>query len=84
MKYIEVDVRTAFIIHGYDDNNKEISEKVNQQEYLKKLLSVHRIQSVSEDYILVSSSHGRVMYWEYKGSLADIKMKLKSSGLMLA
>ena len=74
--FIELEVRTAMIVHGFDENNKEIEEKVAPAEFAKKLIAVSRIQSVTEQYLLVTSSHGRVMYWEYKGSLEDIKHKL--------
>ena len=83
MKYIELEVRTALIVHGYDSNNKEIEEVINEPDFVKKIISVKRIQSISEKYLLVTSSHKRVMYWEYKGTLQDIKEKLASNGLMI-
>ena len=83
MKYLEVEVRLAFTVHGYDQQNKEIIENVNEQDYMKKLVSIDRIQSVSEQYLLVTSSNGRVMYWEYKGSMAEIAKKLKKNNLII-
>ena len=44
--------------------------------YMKKIIAINRIQSVSEEYILVSSSHGRMMYWNYKGTMEELKQKL--------
>ena len=43
---------------------------------MKKIIAINRIQSVSEEYILVSSSHGRMMYWNYKGTMEELKQKL--------
>ena len=83
MKYIEVEVRTASIIHGYDQNNKEIEEKIDEQKFVKKLVSIERIQSISEQFLLVTASHERIMYWEYSGSLQELKNKLESAELML-
>ena len=74
MKFIELKVRTARIVHGFDSDNREIVEEVKELDFTRKLIAVQRIQSVSEAYILVTGSHGRVMYWEYELSLADINL----------
>ncbi|MFA6312799.1 MAG: hypothetical protein WCV99_20140 [Sterolibacterium sp.] len=84
MKFITVRVRTAIVMHGYTDDNKEIIEEFKEEPFLDKLLAVERIQSVSEKYILVSSSHGRVMYWEYEGGMSSIRKRLESAGLVVA
>ncbi|GAA6154171.1 hypothetical protein [Pseudoteredinibacter isoporae] len=83
MKYIEVHVKTAMIVHGFDENNQEIIEHVKEDSYMKKLVSVTRIQSVSEQYLLVSSSHGRIMFWEYEEDYADIVEKLSRLDMMV-
>jgi len=83
MKYIELDVRPALIMHGYDADNKEILEKVSKTAYGKKIILLERIQSVTEQYILVSSSHARVMYWEYAETMQQLKQKLESYDLMI-
>lgn len=81
--FIELEVKTSIIVHGYDENNKEIAEKVNEVDFMKKIVAVHRILSISENYILVSSSHGRVMYWEYKGNIAAINQKLQDMDIVI-
>lgn len=73
MKFIKLSVRTSHIVHGYDEQNQEIVEKCHEEKYMTKLIAVHRIQSVSEQYLLVSSSHGRVMYWEYEESMEELE-----------
>ncbi len=83
MKYIELEVRTALIVHGYDADQKEIVEEVNETDYVKKLISLDRLQSVSEQYVLVTSSHGRVMYWEYNCSMDQLKKTLSDNGLLV-
>ncbi|MCB0744028.1 MAG: hypothetical protein H6613_10155 [Ignavibacteriales bacterium] len=83
MKYIDIKVKTAFIVHGFDETNQEIIENINDDKYMRKLISIDRIQSISEDYILVTSSHQRVMYWEYDDTLENLKQKLDSAGLIL-
>ena len=83
MKFIEIEVRTKYIVHGYDSNNMEIEEEVNEEEFVKKLLLISRIQSVSEQYLLVTSSHDRIMYWEYKGTMQQVKEKLVSNDLLI-
>lgn len=82
-KFLELEVRTAFIVHGFDDSNQEIVEEVNEPAYMKKLIALERIQSLSEQYILVTGSHGRVMYWEYKSTFESVKRQLAESELLL-
>lgn len=57
---------------------------MNEDKFFKKLISVERIQSISEEYVLVSSSHTRVIYWEYNCSIQALAEKLKQSGLIIA
>lgn len=75
-KFIEVVVQNHLVSHGFDEENKEILEEVIVEKPRKKLLRVDRIQSVSEKYILTSYGFGRLVYWEYKGSYADMKKLL--------
>ncbi|MDR7335107.1 hypothetical protein [Roseateles asaccharophilus] len=79
--FISVRVRNALVLHGYTDDNQEVVETFSDQPFVEKLLAVSRLQSVSEQYLLVTSSHGRVMYWEYEGSLADIRARLQAAGV---
>ncbi|MGI1999171.1 hypothetical protein [Shewanella frigidimarina] len=83
MKFIELEVKTAFIVHGFDEKNKEIIENVSDDQFMKKLISIDRIQSISEEYVLVTSSHSRIMYWEYNCSMVELTNKLKLSGLII-
>lgn len=73
--FIELEVKTAIIVHGFDNQNNEIQEHVNESGFMKKIIAIERIKSISEKYLLVTSSHGRIMYWEYKGSIDEIKQK---------
>jgi hypothetical protein len=83
MKFISLRVRNAIVMHGYTNDNKEIVDEIKDEEFVEKLIAVERIQSVSEKYVLVSSSHGRVLYWEYEGDLASIKTRLATAGLVV-
>jgi hypothetical protein len=80
---LEINVRTSSIVHGFDPDNKEIIEVVDEHEYVKKLVLIDRIQSVSEKYILVTSSHRRVMYWEYEENLEQLKARLEKTGVLI-
>ena len=84
MKFIAVRVRTAIVMHGYTEDHTEIVEEFHDQPFVEKLIAVERIQSVSDQYILVTSSHGRVMYWEYEGGIAAVKSRLEAAGLLIA
>jgi hypothetical protein len=82
--FINLRVRTARTVHGYSTDNTEIVETFDAGPFVEKLIAVERIQSVSEEYVLVTSSHGRVMYWEYEGDLATVRERLSRAGLVVA
>ena len=84
MKFISLRVRNAILMHGYTADNQEIVEEFKDEAFVDKLIAVDRIQSLTEKYLLVTSSHGRVMYWEYEGSLASVKERLAAAGLVVA
>jgi len=71
--FVEIEVQNHLILHGFDHDNKEITEEVNIESPMKKLIRVDRIQSVSEKYILTSYGFGRLVYWEYTGSYDKMK-----------
>lgn len=84
MKFVSLRVRNAITVHGYAADNSEIEEFHKDQAFAEKLISIDRIQSATEKYILVTSSHGRVMYWEYDSSLAQLTALLAKAGLVVS
>jgi hypothetical protein len=84
MKFISLRVRNALLMHGYTPDNQEIVEEFKDEAFVDKLIAVDRIQSVTDKYVLVTSSHGRVMYWEHEGSLVSVKERLAAAGLVVA
>ena len=76
MKFVEIEVQNHLVSHGFDENNKEIIEKVEVDKPMKKLIRVDRIKSVSEKYILTSYGYGRLVYWEYKSTYDEMKSLL--------
>ena len=83
MKFISLRVRNAILMHGYTADNQEIVEEFKDEAFVDKLIAVDRIQSLTEKYVLVTSSHGRVMYWEYEGSLASVTARFAAAGLVV-
>lgn len=83
MRFIEVEVKTAIIAHGFNEANQPIEETVDEPNFVTKIVSVDRIRSISEDYLLVSAQDGREMYWAYCGTLAEMKEKLARAGLLV-
>jgi hypothetical protein len=83
MKFISLRVRSAIVMHGYTADNKEIIEEAEADTFVEKLISIDRIQSVTEKYLLVTCSHNRVMYWEYEGGLSHVKDRLTGAGLVV-
>ena len=82
--FIEIEVKLGIILHGYNNENKEIEEVFNETSYVKKIISIKRIQSITEKYILMKSSHDRVMYWEYKDTMEGLKQRLLSIDIRIA
>lgn len=80
--FIDLEVRTAFIVHGFDNYNQEIVENLNEKSFTRKLILINRIQSISDQYLLVNSSHGRVVYWEYNATLDEVKALLQGNTLV--
>ena len=78
-RFVEVVVQNHMILHGFDQDNKEIIEEVVVENPMKKLIQVDRIQSVSEKYILTSYGFDRLVYWEYEGSYEEMKELLANS-----
>jgi hypothetical protein len=82
-KFIRVTTGNYLIVHGFDANNKEIIEEVNVAEKTVKIVAIKRIQSISEKYLLVTGSHGRMMYWEYEESFEDLQKQLSYNSLLV-
>ena len=70
-------------MRGYDDDNNAVVENHAEQEFTKKLISVERIQSITEEYILVTSYHDRDMYWEYDCTMQELAIRLSKSGMIM-
>ncbi|WP_437577465.1 hypothetical protein [Sorangium sp. So ce887] len=83
-KFIALHVRNALVMHGYDADNTEGVEQIQDEPFVDKLIAVERIQSDSERYVLVTSSHGRALHWEYEGGLAALTGRLARAGLVVA
>ena len=73
MKFIKVKIKDYIIMHGFDENNKEIEETVSVPEWSEKLIAVDRIMSVSEKFILTTYAEGRLIYWQYEGGLSALE-----------
>ncbi|MDR6560415.1 MULTISPECIES: hypothetical protein [unclassified Arcicella] len=83
-KLIKITTGNYLIVHGFDANNKEIIEEVTVAQKMVKVVAINRIQSISEKYILVTGSHGRLMYWEYEESFEDLQKQLSYHSLLIA
>jgi len=81
--FITLNVRTASVVHGVDEHRREIVEEVGEVDFVTKVIAVARIQSISEKHLLVTGSHGRVMYWEYDASMDEVTARLSAAGLLI-
>lgn len=83
MKYIQLNVKPAATVHGYDADNNTIIEEHEEGSYAPKIIAIDRIQSLTEQYLLVNGSHGRVMYWEYTEAMEEVAERLRSWDLLV-
>jgi len=83
MKFLSLRVRSCLVVHGYTPDNREVVERVEDVAFTEKIVASERIQSVSEQYVLVTGSHGRLMYWEYEGGIDAVRQQMIRSGLLL-
>lgn len=82
-KFIRITTGHYRIVHGYDADNREITEEVRVEAPMVKLVAIDRILSVSSRYILVTGSFDRQMYWEYEESFDEIAALLSAQGLLI-
>jgi len=75
-KFIELSLGSHIISHGYEINNKEITEDVSVEGFSKKVIAISRIKSLSETYILTDYIDGRWIYWEFEEAYETVKKKL--------
>ncbi len=83
MSFLTLRVKTALIVHGYTEDNQEIIEQIHETAYTEKLIALSRILSVSPQYLLVTGSHGRIMYWAYDADFEQLKERLILGGLVI-
>jgi len=77
-EFIELELGSHVIVHGFDDNNQEITEEVKVNCFSKKVVSINRIKSISEKFILTDYAHERWIYWQYKDDYQMLKERLKT------
>jgi hypothetical protein len=53
MSFIKVHTKNYIVMHGYDHHNKEVEERVEVENTTEKIIAVHRIQSITEKFILI-------------------------------
>lgn len=77
--FIEITVQNHIILHGFDEQNKEIIEGVKVDKPSKKLVAVNRILSVSDKYILTNYAFNRLVYWEYHEPYEGIRKRISEA-----
>jgi hypothetical protein len=73
--FVELCLGSHEILHGFDQKNDEVLQRV-EAEFTRKLVARDRILSATENRVLISYAHDRVIYWAYEGSLDDLLHKL--------
>lgn len=76
--FIALKIKAKSVYHGYDEEGNLIVAPVGSTDFVEKVIKIDRILSFTEDYIFIECPHDTVQTWEYEGTLADIKGKLKT------
>lgn len=76
--FIALKIKAKSVYHGYDEEGSLIVAPVGSTDFVEKVIRIDRILSFTEDYIFIECPHDTVQTWEYEGTLADIKGKLKT------
>ena len=80
--FIELLVKRVLTVHGYDASHQEIVQELAHDTPVRKLVPLSRIQSVGEQFVLVSAGFGRHAYWEYEGEYAQLRGGIGAAGLL--
>lgn len=72
-KFIKLKLGSHQIVHGFNEEHKEIVEEVKAEGFKEKLVNVDRIKSISEQFTLTDYAYGRWIYWGYEGDLTTIQ-----------
>jgi hypothetical protein len=80
--FIELLVKRVLTVHGYGADHQEVVQEIAHATPVRKLVPLSRIQSVGEQFVLVSAGFGRHAYWEYEGEYAQLRDAIGSAGLL--
>ncbi|MFB9991609.1 hypothetical protein ACFFLM_06465 [Deinococcus oregonensis] len=83
MKFLRLTVAPGLTFHGIDDTGKERLEEDEGGEFAVKLIALARIQSVSEQYVLVNGPAGRLYYWRYREPFEAVQQALQDEGALV-
>lgn len=83
MKYITARIRPERVYHGYSSERETVVDDLPHEEFVEKVIKIERILSFTEDHIFIECPHNTVQTWEYEGSLADIKSRLRAAGMLI-
>ncbi len=81
--YISLRVRPTRVIHGYDSENKPVTEDLEGNPVVEKLIALDRILSFTDKEVFITVPHGRVQVWAYEDSLDSVKTRLATAGLLV-
>ena len=84
VKFVRLKLGSHKVVHGYDAQNREITEDVPAERFSDKVVALNRIQSIGEKYVLMKYADGRWIYWEYEGGLEHLMLKLEAAGVLIS
>jgi hypothetical protein len=84
MSYFSARVRPRSVHLGYDADGQLIVKKMENQQFIEKVIRIDRILSFAEDHFFVACPHDTVQVWDYEGDLTMVKQHLKAAGLLIA
>jgi len=83
MKFIKLTVKNHTVMHGFDENNKEILEKCYVDQPTTKLIAIDRIKSICKDLVLIDYADNRWIFWEYEEDFENVVRQFEREKLLV-
>jgi hypothetical protein len=83
MRFMRLRLGSHLIMHGYDADNREITQEVKADGYADYVVALASIRSVSEKHVLIEHADGRWIYWEYEGGMQNLMLRMEAAGVLI-
>jgi hypothetical protein len=90
MKFISLNIRLRWTLHGFDENNNGIStdlSSIDSMKFNEVIIPLSNIASITSNRVYIKEEFGRYSSYEYKHDYPDyfeiLKGKLIAEGVLI-